>query len=171
MDNSPVPIPHEIEVQPGYPRMLNDPEYLDDAQTGGLLEYSRILRRHKGEVILVAFLGVLTAVLITLPQTPVYQARTSLEIQDINQEFMNLKQVNPVAEDSGTNALSDMQTQIKILQSDLLAGRTLAKLKITSPVGLQPSESRIAMWRRALNLEVPTPVQVLEAMLNPRQEV
>jgi len=166
MDNALVPNRHEnIEVPPGYPRALPPPEYFGNEQSGGLLEYWRILRRHKGTVILAAFLGVLAAVLFTLPQTPVYQGRTTLEIQDLNQEFMNLKQVSPVNEDSGTNALSDIQTQIKILQSDLLADRTMAKLKIATPAGLKPQESRVTMWRRTLNLPEPAAVPAREAML------
>ena len=46
--------------------------------SGGLVEYLRIFRRRKGTLIFFAILGVLAAVLLTLPQTPVYQARTSL---------------------------------------------------------------------------------------------
>jgi len=166
MDNSLIPVEYQpIEPPPGYPRALPPPEHFGNEQSGGLLEYWRILRRHKGAVILSCFLGLLVAVLITLPQTPVYQGRTTLEIQDLNQEFMNLKQVSPVNEDSGANALTDIQTQIKILESELLADRTMAKLKIATPAGLNPQESRIAMWRRALNLPEPAAVPAREAML------
>ena len=95
-----------------------------EAPQGGLVEYWRILRRRKGTVLAIAFAGLLAGFLVTLPQTPVYQARTSLEIQDLNQDFMNMRQVSPVSESSTFTALSDIQTQIKILQSDTLAERT-----------------------------------------------
>src|SRR3954467_1094226 len=62
----------------------------DDAAPGGLLEYWNILRRRKVTVLLFAVVGTLGAILLTLPQTPVYQARTSIEIQTMNQEFMNM---------------------------------------------------------------------------------
>src|SRR6266849_4280027 len=45
-----------------------------------LPEYLQILRRRKGTLILIVFLGLLASLLFTLPQTPVYQARASIEI-------------------------------------------------------------------------------------------
>ncbi|MGA2601379.1 MAG: hypothetical protein ABSH09_30815, partial [Bryobacteraceae bacterium] len=51
-----------------------------EAQSGGLLEYWRILRRRKGTLIVLAGLGAVIGFLITVPQTPIYQVRTSLEI-------------------------------------------------------------------------------------------
>ena len=68
---------------------------LGDSQETGLLEYWRILRRRRRTVFAIALAGLIAGVLVTLPQTPVYQARTSLEIQDLNQDFMNMKEVNP----------------------------------------------------------------------------
>jgi capsular exopolysaccharide synthesis family protein len=97
---------------------------------GGLIEYWRILRRRKRTVLAVAFAGLLTGAFVTLPETPIYQARTSLEIQDLNQDFMNMKNVNPVSESAQYNGLADIQTQIKILQSDTLSDRTKAKLLV-----------------------------------------
>ncbi len=94
-----------------------------------VIECWRTLRRRKAILFAAAFLGLLVAVAITLPQTPSYQSRASLEIQDINQEFMNLKQLNPIADSTAINALNDLQTQIKILQSEALKDRTIAKLK------------------------------------------
>ena len=57
-------------------------------EAGGLLEYWRVIRRRKGTLILIALLGAIAGLLVSLPQTPVYQARTSLEIQDINDNFI-----------------------------------------------------------------------------------
>lgn len=131
--------------------------------SAGLIEYWRILRRRKGTVILIAFIGAAIGFLVTLPQTPVYQARASLEIQDVNQDFMNMKQVSP--ESQTYNALTDIQTQIKILQSDTLRERTISKLKITKPGDLKLQESRPTLWRRALNLPEPELVDGREAAL------
>lgn len=104
-------------------------DYMEEDQATLFLEYWRILRRRKGPILLLACIGLLAAVLVTLPQTPVYQARTTLEIQDLNQEFMNLKQVSPVMEPTGVDSVSNIETQIKILQSDALARRTVTKLR------------------------------------------
>ena len=125
-----------------------------DTNQGGLLDYWRILKRRKGTVILVSFLGLLIGTLVTLPQTPIYQARTSIEIQDVNQNFLNSKETSPVYDFGAETALMDIQTQIKILQSDTLIGRTLAKLRISAPP--RNETSRIPAWRKALNLPEPT---------------
>jgi succinoglycan biosynthesis transport protein ExoP len=129
------------------------PDHADDQQTGGLLEYWRILRRRRGTLILFAFVGGLVGFLVTLPQTPVYQARTSVEIVGLNDNFLNIKQVNPVTQTGATSETSDIQTQIKILQSESLLERVLAKVKTKIPEPTSPS--RISAWRRALNLPEP----------------
>src|ERR1019366_3411104 len=72
---------------------MNSPMLTED-QGSGLLEYWHMLRRRKGTFLLIAFLGLLAAVLITLPQTPVYQARTTLEIQNLNENFLNMRAVS-----------------------------------------------------------------------------
>jgi capsular exopolysaccharide synthesis family protein len=133
--------------------------------TGGLVEYWRILRRRKGTVLAIAFAGLLAGFLVTLPQTPVYQARTSLEIQDLNQDFMNMKQVSPVSESQTFTTLSDIQTQIKILQSDTLAQRTIAKVRPTLTGAGEAPPSRTDMFRSVFNLPVPSPADRQDAEL------
>ena len=95
----------------------------------GVLEYIRIIRRHRGTIILFAFLGLLAAVLYTMPQTPLYRARTVIEIQNMNNDFLNTRQVNPVSDDNTSNVLTDVQTQMKIIQSENLIDRVIQKLK------------------------------------------
>jgi capsular exopolysaccharide synthesis family protein len=150
---------------PSYPESTGYASgFADDPGSGGLLEYFRLLRRRKGTAILFAFVGLLAAMLLTLPQIPVYQARTSLEIQDLNENFLNMKQVTPVSEGNSYTALTDIQTQIKLLQSESLVKRVLAKLKTHTsgasterrPQGVpQVRTSRIDAWRRALHLPEP----------------
>ncbi len=118
--------------------------------SGGLLEYWRILARRKGTLILITFLGGLIGALITLPQTPIYQARTSLEIISLNSNFLNASKVNPVNESGTQSDAVDIQTQLKLLQSASLIDRVLAKLKATEPPPM--NTGRIAVWRKTLNL-------------------
>src|SRR5713226_5278606 len=87
---------------------------------GGPIEFWRILRRRKGLLILFASAGALTGYLFTLPQTPIYQARTSIEIAGLNDNFLNTKQVKPVTETGSSSEMADLQTQIKILLSESL---------------------------------------------------
>src|SRR5438105_2386807 len=107
------------------------------------LEFWRILKQRKGTLILIGFSGAMIGFLSTLPQTPIYQARTSIEILGVDDNFLATKQVKPET--------ADLQTHIKILQSESLLGRVLDKLKkdaLPDPAG----PSRLSLWRRALNM-------------------
>src|SRR5260370_14738683 len=104
------------------------PEPSADGEEAGLLDSWRLLRRRKGTLILIAATGMVVGFLVTVPQTPIYQAKTSLEIVGLNQNFLNVKSVSPVDEGSASPGMTDVQTQVKILQSESLVDRILAKL-------------------------------------------
>ncbi len=121
----------------------------DEEGKGALIEYWSILRRYKGTLIVVAFIGAFIGFLVTLPQTPVYQARTSIEIESLNENFLNIKEVNPTQSGAGSQT-SDIQTQIRILQSESLIEGVAGKLK--SAQAPKMAEGRLSAWRKALNL-------------------
>ncbi|HEY3454272.1 MAG TPA: polysaccharide biosynthesis tyrosine autokinase [Bryobacteraceae bacterium] len=129
----------------------------------GLIQYWRILRRHRGTWIVFAFAGALLGVLIALPQTPLYRARTSLEILELNDNFLNFKQVSPITPASNSPETADIQTQIKILQSDSLLKRVEAKLKKNMPA--PGPTGRVSAWRKVLNLPEPSAGGALDAAL------
>ncbi len=129
------------------------PQYEQQADDSiGILEYVRIIRRHRGLIILFAFLGLISAVLYTMPQTPLYRARAVIEVQNMNNDFLNTRQVNPVSEDNTSNAMSDVQTQMKIIQSESLVDRVIQKLKSEGKLPELKSTSRFAAIRKLLNL-------------------
>src|ERR1700734_474319 len=64
----------------------------DAASGGGLLECWRILRRHKLAILLSGFVGLVLGVGVGVPMKPVFRARTSLEVLNLNEDFMNMKQ-------------------------------------------------------------------------------
>ena len=47
-----------------------------------------------------------------------YEAKATLEVQDLNQDFLNMKQVLPVNEVGLSGTFNDMQTQINIIESN-----------------------------------------------------
>ena len=128
------------------------PEVFEEPGLGLLPEYLQILRRRKGTLILIVCLGLLTSLLLTLPQTPIYQARASIEIQNLNENFLNMRNVSPTADQGVSDAPgSDLQTQAKILQSESLVDRVAAKLDLGKK--LLPEEgSGLPAWRKALGL-------------------
>ncbi len=119
-------------------------------ETGfGPAEYWRTLRRRKGTVLVAACLGLLIAALYTLPQTPVYQAHAVIEWQGLNENFLNMRDLNMVASSAGASQDSDIQTQLRILESRSLIERVTAKLDLSARP-LVAGQDRISSWRRAL---------------------
>ena len=127
------------------------PTVEDDSSIRGIVEYYRILCRRKGALILITVLGGLTALLLTLPQTPIYQASTSLEIQGINANFLGMKDVDPTSAGSHS-AESYIRTQIQILRSKSLVDRVIATLRLAETPTTDEQTGRVASWRRALGL-------------------
>jgi succinoglycan biosynthesis transport protein ExoP len=158
-----LPVPADLVSHPGYVRGYSTVPYRAEAEipgepeSGGVLEYWRLLQRRRGTLVLITFLGLCAAMLITLPQTPVYRARAAVEIQSVNSDFLNSRQLNPVTEESSSaNVLTDVQTQLKILGSEHLVDRVIDRLKAEGK--LQPlieDHDRWSAVRAALNLPKP----------------
>jgi len=126
---------------------------IEEPGPGLLLEYLDTVRRHKGTLILIAFLGLLASLLLTLPQTPFYQARASLEIQNINENFLNMREMSPTANGGGSYPPQyDLQTQAKILQSESVLERVIAKLNLEKKLSQEKDSGRLSAWRNALGL-------------------
>ncbi len=94
------------------------------------LDYWHILIRHKMPLLYFALAGLIAAILFSLAQTPLYRARTSLEIQDFNEDFLDLKSVDPTDSTGNRTAESYIGTQIKILQSESLLERVIDRLEL-----------------------------------------
>lgn len=118
-----------------------------------LLERGRILLRYRGTLILTASLGGLLAFLYTLPQTPIYQTSALVEIQQMNPDFLNMRQVNPVEQAEGSWDGDALETQIKVMQTRTMVDRTLNKLRVDRPKQISSQPDRISAWREALKLE------------------
>ena len=142
------------------------PEEFEESGPGLLPEYWQILRRRKGTLILIVFLGLLTSLLLTIPQTPIYQARGSIEIQNLNENFLNTRNVSPTADGGASDAPgSDLQTQAKILQSESLLDRVVAKLDLGKKLFPEEGSGRLSAWRKALGLSASTQAPTREKIL------
>jgi polysaccharide biosynthesis transport protein len=122
-----------------------------DVPTGGLLEYWRILQRRKDTVILIALVGMVAGFLFTVPQTPVYQARTVIEIQSLNNDFLNMKDVDPNSNQSGWDPTIEVQTQVHILTSGALLDRVTQKLA-TETSNPDTPPTRLRAWGKILHI-------------------
>jgi polysaccharide biosynthesis transport protein len=103
-------------------------------------DYWRLILSYKGRIVASALLGALLGYLITIPQKRAYDAFAVLEVQAPNQEFMNLKAVDPTADTGRVTAESFVSTQAGLLRSETLLERTLNRLDDSS-AHFQPQSS------------------------------
>ena len=109
-------------------------EPLDDNPSFSLLEYWEKICRYKLAIAAFVVVGAAGALLLSFAQTPMYRAHTSLVVEDLNENFQNLKDSDPTAEVAPPQ--SYFQTQVKILQSREMLELVIDKLglmKQTNP--------------------------------------
>ena len=156
-------------VQPPY-YVVNSPygfEAGDDSDSGStLLDYWRMLRRHKLAILLSAAAGLALGFAVGIPMKPVYRAHASIEVLNINDDFMNMRQTNPVTTNEYSYDTSEEQTQAKLLESSALLNRVYAKLDPK----FSPKPAKAAMatsgWRSWLHLPQPVEPTTREKLLN-----
>ena len=94
-----------------------------------LVMYWRTLVRQRWLLVGVVCAGALAGLATTLSEPAVYRARTSVEVQVMNDDFMNLRAVDPTNKAAASSADSAIQTQTKLLQSESLMNRVIARMK------------------------------------------
>lgn len=88
-----------------------------------------VIRRWKWAITFTALAGLLLGLLASVLIRPRWTVRTSLEVQDVNSDFLNTKQVTPLNQDTAAGAyFSDIQTQIQLLQSDTILNRVVSEI-------------------------------------------
>jgi len=116
-----------------------------------LLEYWRILRLSKFLVLRLALLGLAIALACSIIQKPVYRAHTSIAIQDLNENFLNLKE-DPTAINPTGPSESYFQTQVQILQSESLLQRVMEKPAIAQAFDREKTHRGRFDWREFFGL-------------------
>ena len=108
---------------------------------GGFGQYWAMILRRKGTLIATSVIGGLAGVLISMATTPMYRADTSVEVQNLNEEFLNMKSVTPTSPmQSFQSPEYNIRTQTTVLQSKPVVQRALSKLNL---------EKRIVEMRQA----------------------
>ncbi len=142
----------EVQVTP-YVAPQRDP-YAERAEAtvaesddlGLLLEYWRILWRHKLTVCLSLVLGVLISFIVSLFWPPLYRARATVEMQGVQEPFAG-----------GLLSTSDpwVQTQVDLLLGQTLRLRVPAKMKGSMNVINQEAPNPLGPLRSAIGLSPP----------------
>jgi receptor protein-tyrosine kinase len=77
----------------------------------------------------IAFFGIIAATLFSIAQPRSYRSQASIQIQGINENFLNLRDIYPTAAPSADNAVY-VQTQADMLQQDALIQQVVRKLHL-----------------------------------------
>jgi polysaccharide biosynthesis transport protein len=103
--------------------------YAEERPSSLIREYFRTLWRYRGLIVGAAICGVVVSFLMSFRTLPVYRARTSLDIQSLNSDFMDMRALAPTggADDSSSDVY--VQTQIKLLQSETLLERAVRHMQ------------------------------------------
>jgi len=92
-------------------------------------ECARTLYRRKATLLWIGCFGVVVATLISVAQPRVYQSQAAIQIQGVNENFLNLRDIYPTAAPSTDNAVY-VQTQAEMLQQDALIEQVVRKLHL-----------------------------------------
>jgi polysaccharide biosynthesis transport protein len=103
-------------------------EVIDENPSFSLVDYWEKIRRYKLLILACVVVGVMGALILSFVQTPMYRAHTSLEVEDLNENFQNLKDSDPTVQ--APPAESYFQAQVKILQSREMIELVIDKLNL-----------------------------------------
>jgi polysaccharide biosynthesis transport protein len=122
------------------------------ANTDDLL--TRLWRRR---IQLLAFVlaGTAIAVLISMVERPTYRSVSTVEVQGLNDNMLNTRDVDPHASSIEYTLEPYLQTQIKIFKSDSLIGRVVDRLKLQDCSDIVRSEGLLTRIQRGIGLAEP----------------
>lgn len=116
--------------------------FSEDSQRGGLVEFWGILRAEYRIVLGAMAAGLVLALLVALLRPPAYSAKCELVIESPNSNFLGTEAVSPVAIDPAeVSGLTDVQTQLRVIQSDQLIDRVIAKIQAEGKLGSLESQA------------------------------
>ena len=141
-------------------------------QGGSLLdEYLLTLKRHRQALLLFALCGAVLGVLLGAGSLPTYATRTSLDIRPLNGDFMNIRSVSATGDNGPAEADTNLQTQIRLLQSDTLMGATINHMMSVPHPASYERRDWISQLRRALHLGTVEPIPYRDAVEDAAQQL
>src|SRR5437879_13795457 len=108
------------------------------------MECARTLYRRKATLLWIMFFGVIAAALISVARPRMYESQASIQVQGVNENFLNLRDIYPTAAPSADNAVY-VQTQAEMLQEDALIEQVVRKLHLEERGEFQ---SGFGLWDR-----------------------
>ena len=111
-----------------------------------MLDYWRAISSRGVMLAALSLAGLAAGIAVTLSQAPTYLAKTSIEIQDVKGDNLAAKILNPQPEVATVDSPTDIQTQVKILQSQSLLDGALEKAHISTVADLGRDNSWLARF-------------------------
>jgi receptor protein-tyrosine kinase len=100
-----------------------------DRQEWSVVDCGRSLYRHKLTLLSILGLAILAAALISAMQPRTYRSYASIQIQGVNENFLDLRDIYPNSAPSADNAVY-IQTQAEMLRQDALIEQVVRKLHL-----------------------------------------
>ena len=140
-------------------------DFADEQPEPTIGDYWAILAKRKFRILLVGVVGAIAALLLSLPGTPIYQARASLEVDPPSGDPLYARS-GTAAMPSPSSAEFYIATRIEILESRSLLRRVVEKLKLGARPEFHYSTDRLSAWRKALELPPAPAVPAYERALS-----
>ncbi len=115
-------------------------------------EYLHTVSRHRLAIVLCALAGAVIALVFNLRTLPTFRTRTSLDIRSLNTDFMDIHAVAPTSSGSSDEISTNLQTQIRLLQSDTLVGEVKDRLLAQPHPASLEREDSLSRIERVLHL-------------------
>jgi succinoglycan biosynthesis transport protein ExoP len=130
-------------------------EAIDDSapaseDQSAVMDTLRLLRERWWVVVLITLFGGAVGAGMTLLQEPIYQAKLSLEIQPPAETPLGTR--GAVA---GESPVTNIQTEVKVLESLTLRRRVLDVLKRSHKLSTYTPPDRLAKWRKVFGIAPP----------------
>jgi capsular exopolysaccharide synthesis family protein len=126
----------------------------DEDRPYGLLDHLGVLWKFKYSLAGCILAGIIAAAAYSFKQAPAYRADLQLEVQELNQNFMNARDVDPAASTSPIAPDSYVQVQVQVLQSEELLARVIKRLKLDEkPEYFAQTETPLQRIGHKLNIE------------------
>ncbi len=120
----------------------------------GVLDYLGIIWKFRWPFLLALGVMLTLSLLLTLRTNPTYRATLRLEVQDLNQNFMNVRDLDPAGESNPASPDSYIQVQAQTLQSEALLNRVVDRLRLDQRLGYtKQSVTAARKWAEKLHIE------------------
>jgi polysaccharide biosynthesis transport protein len=147
-------------------RSISDPlpPYSAGPHQSYLVDYWRMLVKYRWLILASAVVTVTMAIIVSVRTTRMYEARGRIAIYKEQAENLGINSSKNAVAESDWDPFIDLDTQVKVLESDLLALQVIRELKLvkTPAFGGGSEETLLSSFRNALKVVVIPRTRVVE---------